>query len=315
MIVVENLAKSFEHTVAVKDVSFTVQQGKTMVLLGTSGCGKTTTLKMINRLIVPDAGKIWIGGEDISTGRPEALRRKIGYVLQNNGLFPHYTVAENIAVVPSLLGWDKTRIRTRVFELLEKLKLPADYAALYPHQLSGGQQQRVGIARALAARPPVLLMDEPFGALDPVTRAATKKDLAAVDEFKDKTIVMVTHDVQEAVELGDEICLMDSGRIVQKGTAQELLFQPKHDFVRIFFKEQQLPLELRTVTLAALWQFLPSGNGTGIAATVSAGEPLWRVLEQLIVNGNTEISIKNEANEIKNAGYSELMHAFAQYRK
>ena len=196
MITVENLVKSFDHTVAVNDVSFTVQQGETLVLLGTSGCGKTTTLKMINRLIVPDTGKIHIDGEDIALQQPETVRRKIGYVLQNNGLFPHYTVAENIAIVPSLLGWEKSKIRTRVFELLEKLKLPPGYAALYPGQLSGSQQQRVGIARALAARPPILLMDEPFGALDPITRTATKEDLAAVDEFKDKTIEMVTHDVQ-----------------------------------------------------------------------------------------------------------------------
>jgi osmoprotectant transport system ATP-binding protein len=315
MIVVENLAKTFDHTTAVKDVSFTVEQGKTLVLLGTSGCGKTTTLKMINRLIVPDAGKVWIGDEDAAHVRPEMLRRKIGYVLQHNGLFPHYTIAENIAVVPALLGWDKTKIRTRVFELLEKLKLPADYAALYPHQLSGGQQQRVGIARALAARPPVLLMDEPFGALDPLTRAATKKDLAAVDEFKDKTIIIVTHDVQEAVELGDEICLMDKGRIVQKGTAEALLFQPANDFVRTFFSEQQLSLELRTLHVGKLWAFLPGGNSSKTNIEVGADEPLWRVLEQLIAKDNTEISIKNEANEIKYAGYSALMNAFAQYRK
>lgn len=315
MIVVENLAKTFDHTTAVKDVSFAVQKGKTLVLLGTSGCGKTTTLKMINRLVIPDAGRVWINEEDITTIKPEFIRRKIGYVLQNNGLFPHYTVAENIAVVPSLLGWEKEKIRTRVFELLEKLKLPANYATLYPAQLSGGQQQRVGIARALAARPPVLLMDEPFGALDPVTRSATKKDLAAVDEFKDKTIVMVTHDVQEAFELGDEICLMDKGRIVQKGTAQELLFNPANDFVRSFFKDQQLPLELRTVTIAELWPFLPLGNKTGATIEISADQPLWQVLEILITNGNTQISIKNEANEIKDAGYTELMNAFVQYRK
>src|ERR1700754_905387 len=170
MIAVKNITKTFGSHKAVDNISFTVKEGENIVFLGTSGCGKTTLLKMINRLLEPDSGEITIAGRPIRESRPEDLRRKIGYVFQNNGLFPHYTIAENIAVVPRLLGWDRTKIRERIRMLLEKVHLPPDtYESSYPNELSGGQQQRVGLARALAAYPPVLLMDEPFGALDPIT--------------------------------------------------------------------------------------------------------------------------------------------------
>ncbi len=171
---------------------------------------------------------------------PELLRRGIGYVLQNNGLFPHYTVAENIAIVPQLLKWDSKRIEKRIAELMEKLHLSSDQLKAYPNELSGGQQQRVGLARALVADPPVLLMDEPFGALDNITRSKIHAEFKALDELKRKTIIMVTHDVQEAFELGDRICLMDKGKIIQKGTPAELLFKPANDFVSSFLKEQRL---------------------------------------------------------------------------
>jgi osmoprotectant transport system ATP-binding protein len=243
MIKVENITKAFGGFTAVDHVSFTVQEGETLVLLGRSGCGKTTLLKMINRLIEPSSGDIYIGGENISRRRPEELRKKIGYVFQNTGLFPHYTIAENIAIVPRLLGWDKERIQQRTVSLMEKLHLLVEYLRYYPQQLSGGQQQRVGLARALAADAPVLLMDEPFGALDPITRASVKKDFKRLDELKNKTIVLVTHDVQEAFELGDRICLMDKGRIVQAGNAEDLLFRPSEDYVREFFEDQRFLLE------------------------------------------------------------------------
>lgn len=313
MIVAEQVSKTFEHTAAVQHVSFTVPEGKTLVLLGTSGCGKTTTLKMINRLISPDSGRIFIGDEDIASLRPELLRRKIGYVLQNNGLFPHYTVAENIATVPMLLGWEQGKINTRITELLEKLKLPVSVANRYPAQLSGGQQQRVGIARALAARPPVLLMDEPFGALDPVTRAATKKDLAAVDEFRDKTIIMVTHDVHEAIELGDEICLMDKGRIVQSGTPQELLFRPANDFVRSFFQQEQLSLELHATTPADVWHLLPISAAQNFDTVIDAAQSIWQVMELLSRSGDAVTGIRH-GQQIKPAGYAALMLTLTQYR-
>ncbi|HVU56911.1 MAG TPA: ABC transporter ATP-binding protein [Puia sp.] len=243
MIKVEHITKTFGGFTAVDHVSFTVQEGENLVLLGRSGCGKTTLLKMINRLIEPSSGEIYIKGENIYNGQPEELRKKIGYVFQNTGLFPHYTIAENIAIVPQLLEWDKQKIRQRTVSLMEKLHLPGEYLSYYPQQLSGGQQQRVGLARALAADPPVLLMDEPFGALDPLTRASVKKDFRQLDELKNKTIVMVTHDVQEAFELGHRICLMDKGRIIQTGQPEDLLYRPSDDYVRDFFEDQRFQLE------------------------------------------------------------------------
>jgi osmoprotectant transport system ATP-binding protein len=244
MIVVKNITKTFGTRKAVDNVSFTVNEGENIVFLGTSGCGKTTLLKMINRLLEPDSGEIWINGHRIVDEHPEDLRKKIGYVFQNTGLFPHYTIEENIGTVPRLLGWDKKKMSARVSELLEKLHLPPDqYRSAYPHELSGGQQQRVGIARALAAYPPVMLMDEPFGALDPITRASVRKDFKELDELRSKTIVLVTHDVQEAFELADRIVLLDKGKIVQQGTPDELLFEPAGDYARNFFEDQRFQLE------------------------------------------------------------------------
>src|ERR1700743_134421 len=249
MITVEKLSKHFGEVQAVDGISFEVIEHENLILLGTSGCGKTTTLKMINRLIEPSSGTIMIDGKNILDQSPEELRRGIGYVLQNNGLFPHYTIAENIAIVPQLLKWDSKRIQKRVAELIEKLHLSTDQLKAYPNELSGGQQQRVGLARALVADPPVLLMDEPFGALDNVTRSKIHAEFKALDELKRKTIIMVTHDVQEAFELGDRICLMDKGKIIQSGTPAELLFHPKNAFVKNFLKEQRLQLEFKALQL------------------------------------------------------------------
>ena len=215
MIKIQGISKSFGQSKAVDQISFTVAEGETLVLLGKSGCGKTTTLRMLNRLTEPSSGLIELNGNDISKEKPEILRRGIGYVLQHHGLFPHYTVAENIAIVPRLLKWEKEKIRQRSAELLEKLKMPlSEFKDCYPAELSGGQQQRVGLARALMVSPPVLLMDEPFGALDPLTRTSIRKEFNQLDELKSKTIVMVTHDIQEAFEMADRICLMDQGKII-----------------------------------------------------------------------------------------------------
>ena len=248
MIEVKNISKTFDGFVAVDDVSFKVEEGENVVFLGMSGSGKTTLLKMINRLIEPNSGEILIQGRPVHEQAPEILRRKIGYVFQNTGLFPHYTVGENIGIVPGLLGWEKEKVRLRTTELMEKLNLPAGkYLSSYPHQLSGGQQQRVGLARALAAYPPVLLMDEPFGALDPITRAGVRKDFKELDELKSKTIVLVTHDVQEAFELADRICLLDKGKIVQAGTPEQLLHEPANAYVQHFFEDQRLQLEMKLI--------------------------------------------------------------------
>ena len=248
MIEVQHITKYFDGFRAVDDISFTVGEGENMVFLGTSGCGKTTLLKMVNRLLEPSSGEVRILGRRIREEKPETLRRSIGYVFQNTGLFPHYTVAENIGLVPRLLGWEKERIQSRTEELMEKLHLPpGQYLSSYPHQLSGGQQQRVGIARALAAYPPILLMDEAFGALDPLTRASVKKDFKELDELKNKTIVLVTHDVQEAFELADRICLLDKGKVVQMGKPEQLLHEPANAFVESFFEDQRLQLEMRMI--------------------------------------------------------------------
>lgn len=237
MIEASQLYKSFEGRPAVQGVSFRVPEGGRLMLLGTSGSGKTTTLRMLNRLLEPDGGKVLFRGEDTRTLRPEILRRQMGYVMQQYGLFPHYTVAENIAIVPRLLHWDKPRIRRRSEALLDKLGLSWEaHAHQYPSQLSGGQQQRVGLARALAADPPVLLMDEPFGALDPVTRANIRQEFAQLDEFKGKTVVMVTHDIRDALELGDTIGIMDKGQLIQTGTPEELQRHPANDFVAAFLQ-------------------------------------------------------------------------------
>lgn len=317
MIKVQKLSKHFGKVKAVDDISFEVKEHENLILLGTSGCGKTTTLKMINRLIEPTAGQILIDGKNILELSPEVLRRAIGYVLQNNGLFPHYTVAENIAIVPQLLKWDKKRIEKRVAELLEKLHLSTDYLNVYPNELSGGQQQRIGLARALVADPAVLLMDEPFGALDNVTRSKIHAEFKALDELKRKTIIMVTHDVQEAFELGDHICLMDKGKIVQDGTPTELLFKPKNNFVREFLQEQRLQLEFRSITLMDLWKWLTPQTQAGDTGKfdLHADASLWTGLEQFKFSDAELIRVNNkQTNRTRSASFEQLMGAFYKYK-
>ncbi|WP_311210629.1 MULTISPECIES: betaine/proline/choline family ABC transporter ATP-binding protein [unclassified Aeromicrobium] len=237
-ILLENVTKRYggQADAAVDDVTIEIPAGEIVMLVGPSGCGKTTTMKMINRLIEPTSGKIFIGDEDVTHRNADDLRRHIGYVIQGAGLFPHYTVAENIAIVPRLLGWKKDRIAARVDELLELVNLePAQYRDRYPRELSGGQQQRIGVARALAADPPVLLMDEPFGAVDPITRQRLQDELLRLQEELRKTIVFVTHDFDEAVKLGDRIAILDVGsRIVQYDTPEAILAAPASDFVEGF---------------------------------------------------------------------------------
>ncbi len=234
MIVLDNVCKSYDRggTYSVRDVSLTVPTGSLLVLLGGSGCGKTTTLKMINRLIEPTAGRIEIDGRDVQTLDPVELRRGIGYVLQGIGLFPHMTVADNVAVVPRLLGWPPARIAARIDEMLTLVRLPPDeYRDRFPHQLSGGQQQRIGFARALAAGPRVMLLDEPFGALDPVTRDELREEFLAIRRRLNLTAVMVTHDMTEALLSADRIAVLNGGRLLRLGTSRELLTNPGDPFV------------------------------------------------------------------------------------
>ncbi|GAA3930485.1 ATP-binding cassette domain-containing protein [Chitinophaga oryziterrae] len=311
MIQLDNVSKSFgSGKTVVSNVSFTVNEGEIMVLLGTSGSGKTTTLRMINRLTDPSSGSIYVNGTSVTTQQPETLRRGIGYVLQNNGLFPHYTVAENIAIVPELSNWDKKRITDRTAVLMEKLHLAADeYLHVYPHQLSGGQQQRVGLARALAADPPVLLMDEPFGALDPVTRASIRKEFRNLDELRSKTVIIVTHDVQEAFELGTYICLMDKGIVQQVGTPAELLFSPANDFVHAFFEEQRLLLELKALKLTTIRQWL--NNTTHENATLNGNNSCWEALEQTTEHDIVTVQFEDKISTINT---NALMDAVKQYK-
>ena len=249
MIRVESVCKTYQAQTVVAEVSFNVAAGETLILLGTSGSGKTTILKMINRLVALSSGCIRVDEEDITQLAPEKLRRKIGYVIQQSGLFPHYSVRKNIGLVPSLMGWSDDDIEQRVHELIRVVGLSASFLERFPHELSGGQQQRVGIARALAANPPVILMDEPFGALDPITKQQMTEEFASLGILREKTVVLVTHDVVEAFVLGDRICLLDQGKIQQLGTPKELLFRPKNDFVRSFFRTQQLRLAAEVLTL------------------------------------------------------------------
>jgi osmoprotectant transport system ATP-binding protein len=232
---IESATKRYGDTVAVNNLSLNVQKGEVCVLIGPSGCGKTTTLRMINRLIEPSDGRILINEADNRHARPEELRRSIGYAIQSVGLFPHMTVAENIGVVPSILRWDRLRTEARTAELLALVGLKPDaYFSKYPSQLSGGEAQRVGVARALAADPPILLMDEPFGAVDPLTRERLQQQFMDIQRRLQKTVVLVTHDLDEAIRLADRVAVMRAGGLVQYSTPEELLAHPADEFVRDF---------------------------------------------------------------------------------
>ncbi|HGM5488465.1 TPA: ABC transporter ATP-binding protein [Serratia fonticola] len=275
MINFDRVSKIFQGKPAVDDLSLNMAEGEFTVLIGTSGSGKSTTLKMINRLIEHDEGKIRFAGEEIHKFKPQDLRRRMGYAIQSIGLFPHWTVEENIATVPKLLKWPRARIRDRVTELLELLQLePELFRRRYPHQLSGGQQQRVGVARALAADPEVLLMDEPFGALDPVTRASLQAEIARIHQLSGRTIVLVTHDIDEALALANRIVLLDQGQVVQQGTPLELLTNPVNDFVRDFFGRSDRGIKL--LALGKVTERVRPGEAEGepIPAMMSLREAL-----------------------------------------
>ncbi|WP_426277660.1 ABC transporter ATP-binding protein [Chryseobacterium sp. S-02] len=297
MITVESVSKNFNNLPAVDDISFVAHEKEILVLLGTSGCGKTTTLKMINRLIDSDSGNILIDGKNIKKQKVEELRMGIGYVMQNSGLFPHYTVAENIAVVPRLQKWDSKKIESRIEELIHKLHLSDEVLKRFPHELSGGQQQRVGIARALIANTPILLMDEPFGALDNITRSDIHSEFKTLNELKNKTIILVTHDVSEAFELGHRICLMNKGKIIQTGTPKEMIYHPENDFVKNFFANNRLALEYKITKVEDLQL------ENILEKDFDKHENIWNVLQNL--NANLEdVEL-----------YNTITTAFNEYRK
>ncbi len=242
MIQLKNITKSYDgKTNVIEDLNLHIDKGEIVVLIGESGCGKTTTLRMINRLNDPTSGTIFIDGEDYTKISKIELRRQLGYVIQKVGLMPHLTVGKNIEMIPELKGWDKKKRKDRAFELLDLVDLPPeDYYDRYPHELSGGQQQRIGVARALAVNPDIILMDEPFSALDPITREQLQKELLKLQDELGKTIVFVTHDMDEALKIGDRIAVMKDGKILQYDTPEEILKNPADDFVEYFVGKDRL---------------------------------------------------------------------------
>ncbi|NLG08678.1 MAG: ABC transporter ATP-binding protein [Deinococcales bacterium] len=270
MIRFESVSKRFGDVLAVDDVTLHVPEGELVVLIGPSGCGKTTCLKMINRLVEPSAGRVLVNGRDVAHEDPQALRRGIGYVIQSVGLFPHLSVKQNVQVVPSLLGWPERESARRADELLAAVGLePATYRDRYPRELSGGQQQRVGVARALAVDPPILLMDEPFGAVDPLTRERLQDEFLELQQRLRKTVVLVTHDIREAVKLADRVCLMNGGRIEQYATPEELLRRPRNRFVRQFVGSDRALTRLSRIRVSAVME---SAAALDVRASVEAAE-------------------------------------------
>ncbi len=288
MIEIEHLGKRYGDNIVVDDVSFTVGEGEIAVVVGTSGAGKSTLLRMINRLVAPDAGRVLIDGQDTTTIPEDELRHRIGYVIQGYGLFPHRNVAENISTVPRLLGWDRQRIAARVEELLDLFQLdPGEFARKFPHQLSGGQQQRVGVARALAAKPALLLMDEPFGSLDPVIRGKAQDDLLAIQRRLGTTIVLVTHDMNEAFHLGDRIAVMDQARLLQYATPADLLTHPAEAFVEQLVGTAERPFRL--LSLVTVQDAMEPGQAEGEPLSITA--TLRDALAQLIWRGRPALPV------------------------
>ncbi|MGY0693768.1 betaine/proline/choline family ABC transporter ATP-binding protein [Virgibacillus sp. FSP13] len=242
MIELKNIEKTYDDGFqALRDINLNFEDGKINVLIGPSGCGKTTTMKLLNRLVDYTNGELLIDGENITQLNPIELRRKMGFVIQNIGLFPHMTIYNNVATVPKLLKWEKEKIRNRVIELLKMVNLdPETYMHRYPSELSGGQQQRIGVIRALAAEPSIILMDEPFSALDPISREQLQDELLRLQTEINKTIIFVTHDMDEAIKIADQIILMKDGSVIQKGSPKEILENPANDFVKDFIGEKRL---------------------------------------------------------------------------
>ncbi len=289
MIEIQGLSKRYGATAVVDDVSLTVERGSVTVIVGTSGSGKSTLLRMINRLVEPSDGRVLLDGRDTTAEPAHLLRRRIGYAIQGHGLFPHRTVAENIGTVPRLLGWAAPRVRARVEELLGLFQLePGTFAGKYPHQLSGGQQQRVGVARALAAGPDVLLMDEPFGALDPIIRGKAQDDLLAIQKRFGTTVVLVTHDMDEAFHLGDRVAVMNGGRLLQYDRPAVLLTQPADPFVTRLTGTGDRAMKLLSLTRAG--DALEPGEADGPA--VAPATSLREVLSELLWSGASAATVR-----------------------
>lgn len=315
MIQLRNITKKYpDGFKALKDINLELEAGKIHVVIGPSGCGKSTTMKLINRLITPTEGTVYINNEDISKINPVELRRKIGYVIQSIGLFPHMTIADNVAVVPRLLKWEEERTERKVNELLSMVNLdPETYRSRYPSELSGGQQQRVGVIRALAAEPDVILMDEPFSALDPISRDQLQAELVNVQEELKKTIVFVTHDMDEAIKIADNIILMKDGEVIQVGSPDSILRHPANDFVKEFIGKKRLK-EHNETSFSMDLDDIPTVNEVMIdnPATAYPERGLaaaLKIMEQRRVD--SLIVIDRERNLL---GYAPILNLLGQYR-
>ena len=316
-IVLDHVSKRYPGTksAAVDDISMEIPAGEIVILVGPSGCGKTTTMRMINRLIEPTSGTITIDGEDVLSLDDVKLRREIGYVIQQIGLFPHLSIAQNVSLVPRMLKWKKQRTNDRVDEMLSLVGLePAEYRHRYPRQLSGGQQQRVGVARALAADPPVMLMDEPFGAVDPINRARLQEEFLAVQDKLRKTIVFVTHDFDEAIKMGDRIAVLDQGsKIAQYATPEEILSSPANAFVEGFVGHgatlKRLQLErLETVDLR------PVTDADSAAPRVPIKATLHDVLDEMIAKARESLVVVKDGKPIGSVALDDVLARVRELR-
>ena len=295
MIEIEDISKTYSGTTVVDRVNLTIQPRSICVIVGTSGSGKTTLLRMINKLVEPTSGHIRIDGEDIAGIPAYELRRRIGYAIQGHGLFPHRTVGQNIATVPKLLGWEKKQTADRVEELLSLFQLdPAEFRDRLPHELSGGQQQRVGVARALAASPNILLMDEPYGALDPVIRGKAQEDLLAIQRQFGTTVVLVTHDMEEAIHLGDTIAVMDKGKLLQCARPAEIIANPATPFVAELIGTSERPFRL--LSLARVADHIEPGEVSGEPIVASAS--LRDAYAELLWSGRPSLPVRRDGQTV-----------------
>lgn len=325
----ENIRKEYGELVALDDVSFSVESGTTTVLVGPSGCGKTTTMKLVNRLEDPTEGTVRFEGEDVQNIEKKTLRRNIGYVIQDIGLFDHMTVAENVATVPRLKNWDEDRINRRVDELLELMDLPPEqYRDDYPRELSGGQRQRVGVARALAADPDLMLMDEPFGALDPITRDNLQDEFLEIQKEINTTILFVTHDIDEALKMGDKIAIYDVGEVVQYDTPENILENPANEFVEDFIGEDRGLKKLQVISVEEIMdtdsslvgkpvaELDPDYSGNKSAATDGAGPSVYVESEQsaetalsmLLESGRDNLPVVRDGTVVGTVNITNLNH-------
>ncbi|MFY0802765.1 betaine/proline/choline family ABC transporter ATP-binding protein [Peribacillus frigoritolerans] len=306
MLKIENVSKIYKGgKKAVKNISLDIKKGEFICFIGPSGCGKTTTMKMINRLIEPSEGKILINGENIMDKDPVELRRQIGYVIQQIGLFPHMTILENITLVPKLLKWNEQKKKERALELLQLVDMGPEYLERYPYELSGGQQQRIGVLRALASNPPLILMDEPFGALDPITRDALQEEFKNLQRTLDKTIVFVTHDMDEAIKLADRIVILKAGEIVQVGTPDEILRNPANEFVEEFIGKDRL---LQTRPNVELVEQIMSRNPISITEEKSLTDAITIMREKRV----DSLLVVDEQNVLQ--GFVDV-ETISEYRK